>query len=90
MVDCLAMVNLESMIGCAFQQSVGDPIVIGILFVGFFGAFLLLQNTRLDGKVAILFPIAIMAGIFYGFFPMLGALAAGYLLWLAIQKIQNR
>lgn len=81
---------IETLLGEGMTNVVGDPTIIGIIFIGFFAGFVFLQDTRLDVKVAILTPICLLSMIWIPWFGVLIALAVGALSYLAIMKFINR
>lgn len=78
---------IEEFIGQGFSSVIGDPNLMGIIFLGFFAGFVMLQGTRLDGKVAILVPASLLALIFIPWLAVLLALAVGVLIYLAMRKL---
>lgn len=71
---------------------VGDPLFIGILILVFFGVFVMLQNTRLDHKLAIMVPAALLALGFFGAgvaYFLIAFFFAG-VLYLAFMKFINK
>ena len=69
---------------------VGDPIILGVLIFAFFAIFVLLQNTRLDHKVAILVPASFLSLAFVPILSIVVGLAFGIILYLAFTKLTNR
>jgi len=81
---------LESWIAEQFGDLTGAPEIAGIIFLGFFTSFVMLQGTRLDGKLVVLTPVMILATIFIGFLPILLGLGLGVIIYLALTKLVNR
>jgi hypothetical protein len=86
----MTQTGLETMFSDGFTNTVGDPIFLGLILVGFLGAFVMLQGLRLDGKMLILVPALLLASAFIPFLPVLLGLALGFVLWLAISKMDAR
>jgi len=42
----------------------GDPLMLGLIVLGFFVAFVMLQRTGMDAKVVILAPACVLAMLF--------------------------
>jgi hypothetical protein len=85
------LVTLENWMGDGFAQTVGDPIVMGLMLLGFFAGFTMLQGLRMDAKLLILVPVAILAIPFIGWFmPILIGLGCGFILYLTFAKADNK
>ena len=82
--------TLETMFFDGFFSVAGDLIVLGIITFVFFLAFVIVQNTRLDHKVAILVPASFLALAFAPIFTFVVALVFAFMLYLVITKIMNR
>lgn len=84
--------GLESWIGCNAVQTMGNIQLVGVLFVGFFLGFVLMQNVRLEVKILILFPAAILSMLFFGYTVvwLLAGIPFGMIVWIALQKLFNR
>jgi len=83
----MAELYIEEFIGQGFSSVLGDPSLIGAIFLAFFAVFVMLQGTRLDGKVAVLVPASILAIIFIPWLAVLLALVVGVLIYLAMRKL---
>jgi hypothetical protein len=81
---------LEDLIGGAFGDTVGDPIVTGLILIGWTAAFLMMQNTRIDAKVVVLTPMLLLSLIFIPFLGVLIAVGLGGLIYMALIKFTNR
>lgn len=81
---------LEDFFGSSWGNIVGDPLVSGVLLLAFFGIFVMLQNTRLDGKIVVLVPALVLASLFASIFIAFAVFFAGGLLYLAFTKFTNR
>ena len=84
------MVVLEQMIYESAVQSVGDPIILGLLTFGFFLGFVAMQGQRLEGKIFVLVPALILS---LAFMPpvvtILAGLILGGILYLALRKLNS-
>jgi len=83
---------LEGYVHDGTMNIVGDPIFIGFLVLIFFGVFVMLQNTRLDHKLAIMVPAALLSLGFFGagvVYFLLAFFFAG-ILYLAFMKFINK
>lgn len=80
---------LENYAGNGVGGVVGDPSILGILFIGFFSAFVMLQDTRLDGKLVVLVPVLILATVFIPWLSVLIALGLGAIVYIALMKLIN-
>ena len=95
---------IERYLTCGFRAAIGGGKIAGvdaastaevfmaILIVGFFLAFVMMQNTRFDAKVAIMIPVIIMAAIWAttGWLMTLLVFGIGILLYLAFGKMINK
>lgn len=78
---------LETIMADGFMQVVGDPLFLGIIILGFFGALAMIQGTKLDGKLVIIVPAFILALSFFPpFIVLLFALALAVILFHAFNK----
>jgi hypothetical protein len=96
--------TLERYLSCGFRSALGGGNVAGvstssmadvlmaIIIIGFFLAFVMMQNTRFDAKVAVMIPVIIMAAIWAttGWLMTLLIFALGILIYLALGKIMNK
>lgn len=84
------MVVLEQMIYENAVQTVGDPIVLGLLTFGFFLGFVLMQGQRLEGKIMVLVPALLLS---LAFMPpvvtIVSGLVLGGILYLALRKFNS-
>jgi len=81
---------LEQMFASGFGSVVGNPLIEGLVLLGFFFAFTMLQNTRTEGKVAILIPAAILSMLFIPFLAVFIVIILAYLGYSAITRAANR
>ena len=84
------MVFLEDFFGSGFYSILGDAALEGVVLLTFFGGFVLLQNTRLDHKVAIMVPATILSCLFIPWLGALLALILGFIGYLAVMKFTGR
>lgn len=81
---------LEQFISTGFQQVLGNNIWIGMVFVGFFVAFVLMQKSSMESKAVILIPVSMLAIIFIPWLFIIVGLVCGFLVMGAIQKLQQQ
>jgi hypothetical protein len=86
-MTCTGLCPFESLIGNGFGIIFGNPLFLGLILIGLFGAFVMLQGGRLDAKIVVLVPIGILALLFIPglIFPL--AVAVGVLIYLAIMRM---
>ena len=77
---------LEELIAEGFAQIAGNPFILGLLVLVFFTVFVMLQNTRLDTKIAIIIPAIFLAMAFAPILAIPFALGITFILYLAITK----
>lgn len=80
----------EQTIGDGFVQVTGDPAIAGLMFIGFFLAFVMLQGTRLEGKIAVILPVLFLSLQFFSFMLVFAVLGAAGIAYLALTRIVNR
>ena len=85
----MGMEGIESMFDEGMRSVVGDPTFIGLLIWIFFGGFVMLQNTRIDVKMAIMVPATFLA---MAFFPtnipmILFGLFCSFILYFAAMRV---
>lgn len=81
---------LEQTMGDGFTQVTGDPLLAGLMFVGFFLAFTMLQGTRLEGKIVVILPVLFLSLIFMPFMLVFAVIGAAFLAYLAVARAVNR
>jgi len=84
------MVYLETYIGQQMSQIVGDPMVLGVLVLAFFGIISFLYPTNFAGKLVIALPAMFLTLQFIPYFLVVMVLFTGYMLYLLFQRVQNR
>lgn len=52
--------SLTDCVGDRLSWAVGDPFFGAVLLLGFIGVFVMMQDTRLDVKVAVMIPVFII------------------------------
>jgi hypothetical protein len=96
--------TLERYITCGFRSVFGGGTIAGfsgasvaelfmaLIMVAFFLAFVMMQNTRIDAKMAVMIPVVIMAAIWAttGWMLTLLIFAIGVIIYLAIGKMINK
>jgi hypothetical protein len=85
---------LERFVSSSFGALIGNDEYgqpfMAIIVGGFFFVFVSFQNTRVEGKAAVLIPAALLAAVFVGWLLTLIALAVGVLFYMALSKIMNK
>lgn len=81
---------LENWFGGNWGNIIGDPLVSGLILMGFFSIFVMLQDTRLDGKLAIMVPACILASFFTPIFTLIAIFMVSGVMYLALTKFTNR
>lgn len=84
-----ALLTFESFIGNGLQSVFGDSMWFGILTLVWFGAFTLLQGLRLDAKLAILVPAAILSLMFIPALSFIIVIVLAVILYLALMKFMR-
>jgi hypothetical protein len=77
---------IETIIGNGFSSVFGSNDIIGLIFLAFFGAFVMLQDTRFDVKVLIMIPALLLAMVFISWLSIAVVIALGFLVYLAARK----
>jgi len=79
--------SIEDFVGTRAGTIAGDGTFIGLLLLGLFFGFVLIQRTSLDTKLAILVPAAILSMVFFSaIFRIVFVLLAGGILYLAYKR----
>ena len=85
---------MERFLSSSFGTMIGNDeygqSFLAILCGGFFFVFVSFQNTRVEGKAAVLIPAFLLAAVFVGWLLTLIALAIGVLFYIALSKITNK
>lgn len=84
------MSTVETFIGDGMAQVTGDPVFFGLMLLGFFFSFVMLQGTRLDVKLLVLVPIALLAAPFIPWLPIVLGLVCAGILYFALTKFDQR
>ena len=79
----------DSISSCAGYY-IGDVGLLFLFFVGFFLAYTVLQNTRIEAKLVILIPVFILSATFFPWMLVMVAMVASFLLFLALNKVSSR
>jgi len=77
---------IETIIGNGFSSVFGSNDIIGLILLAFFGAFVMLQDTRFDVKVLIMIPALLLAMAFISWLSIAVVIALGFLVYLAARK----
>jgi predicted membrane protein len=86
----MSLMGLESIINGGIMNIVGDPLMAGLLVLGFFVLFVLIQGTRLDAKIAIIVPAGILSLAFAPVLIVILGFAFGVILYLTFTKLTNK
>jgi hypothetical protein len=81
---------IEQSIADGFTQVTGDPLLAGLMFVGFFLAFVMLQGTRLEGKIVVILPVLFLSLTFIPILLVFAVIGAAGISYLAITRAVNR
>lgn len=85
---------IERYITCNFGRLIGNAemggIALAIMVLLFFTAFVMMQNTRLDGKLAVLIPVFIMVAVWMGWIMWIGLIILGVIIALGIIRLISR
>lgn len=81
---------IEAALANGMLGIVGDPLYTGLLVLGFFAGFVILQNTSLPLKVLIITGAAFLASAFIPFLGLITALATSALLYAGIMRVVNK
>jgi len=81
------LLPIEDLIGQgAGYTTGGDPLFLGLLTIGFFAGFTMLQGTRLEAKIVVLVPALFLTLYFIPGLAVLIALGLATILYLAFTK----
>jgi hypothetical protein len=72
-------------IGTCMGFYLGGPVMVGVLFLAFFCAFLFLQNTRNDFKLMIIVPLTILSMAWFSWIYVVLMMIGAYLLYRVVQ-----
>lgn len=83
---------MDKCVGDRLAWAVGDPLFTAALLVGFVGVFVMMQDTRLDVKIAVMIPVVVIAAVLSGLNWLFGLtiLALALILMAILLKIFNR
>jgi hypothetical protein len=81
---------IEDLIGGGMGDVTGDPLLSGLIFVGFFLAFVMLQGTRLEGKLVVILPVFFLSLILIPLLLVFAVIAAAFVAYLALTRAVNR
>jgi hypothetical protein len=90
MINLLLSINpIESSISNGLTSVINNNAILALLMVAFFMIFVMLQGTRLDGKVAIMIPALFLAIALEPIFAFVVVLGVGILAWRALNRIDQ-
>ena len=78
---------LENFTGDLITQMIGSPEIVGILVLAFFTIIVLVQGTRLDGKLCIVVPAVFLAAAFISWIVIPIGVFLGFILWFAFKRL---
>jgi len=81
---------LETFIADGFVNIFRDNLWLGVFFITFFLAYVLMMKTSLEGKLVIFTPVVLLATIWIGWLWVLVGLFAGLLIAMGIQKFMQQ
>lgn len=81
---------LELLIGQGLQSIFGNSMWLGVIILIWFGAITLVQNLRLDAKLAILVPASLLAMVYVPVITILVGIVFAVVLALAVEKFRSR
>jgi len=80
---------IEQTIADGFTQVVGDPFISGLMFIGFFAAFVMLQGTRLEGKIVVLVPVLFLSLVFAPIMLVIVVLGLAFVIYMVLRRVGN-
>jgi uncharacterized membrane protein len=63
---------------------------VAIIVFSFFFVFVSFQNTRIEGKAAVLLPAILLTAVFIGWIVIIVAIIVGIVLYVSLSKILNK
>ena len=84
------LIIVESYIGNGIGGIFGNPFYLGLGFLGFFFAFLFLQGSRLDVKVAIGVPVLFLSLMFIPILIIPYSIAISVIVFWALTRGLNK
>jgi len=73
------------------MSTVGDPIYIGILVIGFFAACVMFQGQRLDGIILMMIFAFFLAGAFMPIWLLtIGIFAFAFIIFIGLMRLITR
>ena len=69
---------------------VGDGLVTGILILGFFAIFVMLQGTRIESKIMVLIPMAFLLGHYFNTLFVLMAFFVTAIVFYGLMRFINK
>jgi len=85
MTNSTGLNGITGRVGACMNFYLGGDILVGILFIAFFCAFLFLQNTRVDFKLMIIVPLVILSMAWFSWFYIILMMIGGYLAYRVIK-----
>lgn len=85
---------LESFVSAPFSSVFGNTeigkSITAILIIGFFLAFVSLQNIRIEAKAVVIVPALLLASAYIGWLLSLVALGVGIIFYIALSRLFNK
>jgi len=85
MTNSTGVGSISGGVGSCMNFYLGGDIMVAVLFLAFFGAFIFLQNTRSDFKLMIIAPLTILSMIWISWVYAILLMVGGYLLYRVVQ-----
>lgn len=82
--------TVESQMAAQIGLSFGSPFILALMVGGFFLAYVMLQNTRLDGKIVILVPALFLCIAIIPLASLILAFIISGVLYLAYTRFTGR
>jgi hypothetical protein len=85
---------IERFVQCSMGRVVGNSevggLLLGLIVGGLLLAFILFQNTRIEGKIVIIIPMIVLVSIWAGWIIYLAGIVLGLIVFWALSRIINR
>jgi hypothetical protein len=81
---------LEQFIAEGFANIFGYDLWLGLFFVGFFMAYLLMSRSSFESKMVIAIPVFILASAFINWFLVITLLIVGFIVTSGVQKLMQQ
>lgn len=78
---------LETFLGNALGPTFGMPEITAIAVLAFFTIIVMVQGTRLDGKLCIVVPAVFLAAAFISWIVIPIGVFLGFIMWFAFKRL---